>query len=174
MYEQAIFQTLKERIAEPRKAIQVLLGPRQVGKTTMALALAAKETTHYASADLATLRDLAWLEGQWEIGRQLVEVHGEALLVLDEAQKISQWSEMVKKLWDEDTRFGRELRVILLGSFPWLMQKRLGESLVGRFEALPVTHCHLQIWKLVLAGRSINISTLEVIQELRPMPTPMM
>jgi predicted AAA+ superfamily ATPase len=55
-------------------------------------------------------------------------------LVLDEVQKIPNWSELVKKLFDEDRRVRRGLRVLLLGSSALLMQKGLTESLAGRFE----------------------------------------
>lgn len=65
---------------------------------------------------------------------------GEALLVLDEAQKIPNWSDMIKFLWDEDTKNKTPLSVVILGSSPWLMQKGLTESLAGRFEVIPITH----------------------------------
>jgi hypothetical protein len=55
-------------------------------------------------------------------------------------QKIPAWSETVKRLWDEDTHAGRELRVVLLGSAPLLMRQGLTESLAGRFEVLHVPH----------------------------------
>ena len=44
---------------------------------------------------------------------------------------------MVKLLWDQDTASGIELSVLILGSFPWLVQKGLTESLAGRFEVIP-------------------------------------
>jgi uncharacterized protein len=62
------------------------------------------------------------------------------LLVLDEAQKITSWSEAVKRLWDEDTAAGLALRVVLLGSAPLLVQRGLTESLAGRFEMIRVPH----------------------------------
>ncbi len=60
--------------------------------------------------------------------------------ILDEAQKVSEWSETVKRLWDEDTRSGLPLKVVLLGSSPLLVQRGLTESLAGRFEVIPVMH----------------------------------
>ena len=118
------------------------MGPRQVGKTTLALQLENRLSIplHYVSADTATLEDLSWIYAQWEVARSKVNVKQEALLVIDEIQKIPQWSSVVKKLWDEDTRKGLNLKVIILGSSPWLMQKGLSESLAGRFEIHPVTH----------------------------------
>ncbi len=139
MKREPLFQRLKKRLGEPRRLIQVLLGPRQTGKTTLALQLAEELTkpSHYATADLATLQDLSWLEQQWEVGRSLGKG---GILIIDEVQKIPHWSEMVKALWDRDSREGRDLSVLLLGSSPWLMQKGLSESLAGRFEVIPVLH----------------------------------
>ncbi|NGX62251.1 MAG: hypothetical protein K940chlam9_01746 [Chlamydiae bacterium] len=127
---------------EPRRFIQVLLGPRQVGKTTLVLQLAEEVAfpIHYISADLATLQDLSWIVTEWERARGKVTPKKGALLLIDEVQKIPNWSEVVKSLWDEDTRKKRDLRVMILGSSPWLMQKGLGESLAGRFELIPISH----------------------------------
>ncbi len=134
-----IFDELQKRVKEPRKFIQVLLGPRQVGKTTLALDLekSLQIPCYYVSADTATLEDLAWIQTQWETARQRVK--GEGLFIIDEVQKIPHWSDLIKKLYD-DTRNRRNLKVIILGSSPWLMQKGLSESLAGRFEILPITH----------------------------------
>jgi len=137
-----IFKTILTRLSEPRKFIQVLLGPRQVGKTTLALQVAEqlKHPNHYASADIAMLQDQSWLQTQWEIGRQRAQGNKLVLLIIDEVQKIQNWSATIKGLWDEDSRRGINLLVLLLGSSPWLMQRGLTESLAGRFEILPVTH----------------------------------
>lgn len=142
MKKRPIFKQLLHRLQEPRKFIQALLGPRQVGKTTLALQVAdeIKKPCHYASADFATLQDLNWLEQQWEIARQKAKADKHALLIIDEVQKIPNWSTVVKALWDQDTRNKLDLSVLILGSSPWLMQKGLSESLAGRFEVIPATH----------------------------------
>lgn len=121
--------------------MQVLAGPRQVGKTTLIRQVleGLNFPNHYASADEPTLKDSSWLEQQWEIGR-LRAKEGEALLVLDEIQKVQQWPDLVKTLWDQDTAARRPLKVVLLGSSPLLIQKGLTESLAGRFELIPVPH----------------------------------
>lgn len=62
------------------------------------------------------------------------------VLVLDEIQKIPGWSETVKRLWDEDTRAKRALKVVVLGSAPLLIAQGLTESLAGRFEVIPLSH----------------------------------
>lgn len=136
-----INRELSRRIREPRRFIQVLFGPRQVGKTTAITQVIGQldMPSHYATADQPTLRDRNWLEQQWEIGRSLGSRHA-AVLVLDEVQKVYDWSEVVKRLWDEDTLTGSRLRVVLLGSSQLLVQKGLTESLAGRFETIRAGH----------------------------------
>lgn len=133
---------LAARLAEPRRFLQVVAGPRQVGKTTIVGQVLAglDKPNLFVSADEPALRDGAWLAGQWERAR-LMEPR--AVLAIDEIQKIAGWSETVKRLWDEDTRARRPLRVVLLGSAPLLMQQGLTESLAGRFKVL-----HLPHWSL--------------------------
>lgn len=143
MKKRPIFSQLVNRLEEPRKFIQVLLGPRQVGKTTLALQVAKelKKPSHYISADLATLQNAAWIQQQWEVARSKVDSPAQgALLIIDEVQKIPHWSDTIKSLWDQDTRNHINLSVMILGSSPWLMQKELSESLAGRFENIPITH----------------------------------
>ena len=143
-FRRPLLAALVARLREPRRHLQVLAGPRQIGKTT--LARQAMETAGlaavYASADAALGEDRAWIGQQWERGRLAARVQGRrrALLVLDEVQKVPGWSGEVKRLWDEDTADGVPLRVLLLGSSPLLVQKGLAESLAGRFEILRAPH----------------------------------
>ena len=145
MYKRLIFHVLLKRVREPRRFIQVLAGPRQVGKTILARQVIDEVAipSHYASADEPTLRDRNWIEEQWDLARLKITSDKrtkEALLVLDEVQKVTAWSEVVKRLWDEDTAARRHLKVVLLGSSPLLIQNGLTESLAGRFEIIPATH----------------------------------
>jgi len=142
MQKRPIFKQIFERMQEPRKFIQVLLGPRQVGKTTLALQVTEflDKPFHFISADMAALQDLAWLQQQWELARQKVIKGKGGILIIDEVQKIPNWSNLIKLLWDADTRNGVDLSIIILGSSPWLVQKGLTESLAGRFEIIPITH----------------------------------
>lgn len=142
MQKRSIYNLILERMLEPRRFIQVLLGPRQVGKTTLALQVTESldKPFHFVSADMVTLQDLAWLQQQWEVARQKIVKGKGCVLIIDEVQKIPNWSDAIKLLWDADTRNGVNLSVIILGSSPWLMQKGLTESLAGRFEVIPVTH----------------------------------
>ena len=124
--------------------MQVVAGPRQVGKSTLVQqvteGLAA--AVRYASADEPTLRGPEWIAQQWEAARLIAREGGTrgAVLALDEIQKIPGWSEAVKRLWDEDTRRGVPLRVVLLGSAPLLIARGMSESLAGRFELLHLPH----------------------------------
>jgi predicted AAA+ superfamily ATPase len=147
MYKRAIFDEILSRVKEPRSFIQILAGPRQVGKTTLAKQVmdALGAATHYASADEPSLKSDVWIEQQWELARyktknRSVESGEPCLLVLDEIQKLPNWSESVKRLWDEDSFNQVPLKVMLLGSSPLLIKSGLGESLAGRFELIPITH----------------------------------
>ena len=143
MKRQLLHDELLNRLKEKRRFLQVLAGPRQVGKTTLArqVMLATKLPAHYASADEPSLRDRTWIEQQWDLARlKAKEGKTGALLVLDEVQKVSDWSNVVKLLWDADTHAGMPLKVVLLGSAPLLIQSGLTESLAGRFELIPVPH----------------------------------
>ncbi len=145
MFKRPIYDTLRKRVSEPRHFIQVLIGPRQTGKTTLARQLIdeIEMAAHYASADEPALKDRAWIEQQWETARIRLKASNEAgkscVLILDEVQKITGWSETAKRLWDEDSASGTQLKVVLLGSSPLLVKNGLAESLAGRFEVIPFT-----------------------------------
>ncbi len=132
---------LARRLAEPRRFLQVVAGARQVRKTTLVeqVTAAARVPVRYASADEPTLRGPGWIAEQWEAARLQAGRAG-GILVLDEVQKAPGWSESVNRLWDEDTRAKRPLKVVLLGSAPLLVQRGPTESLAGRFEVLRLPH----------------------------------
>jgi predicted AAA+ superfamily ATPase len=145
---------LRRRLGELRRFIQVVAGPRQVGKTTLVQQVtdAAGAPVVFASADEPTLRGTEWIAQQWEAARLAIGPRG-AILVIDEVQKAVGWAESVKRLWDEDTRNKRPLKVVLLGSAPLLIQRGLSESLAGRFEIL-----HLPHWSLAEMRAAFDFS----------------
>ena len=142
MYKRDITHLISTRLHESRRFVQVITGPRQVGKTT-AIQQVLKELewpSHYAAADLPAPPETTWIAQQWELARMKCATRQPAVLVLDEVQRIAHWSLEVKRLWDEDTRQGRALRVVILGSSALLVQRGLDESLAGRFEILRSPH----------------------------------
>lgn len=146
-YRRTAFGILLERLMESRGFIQILAGPRQVGKTTLARQVldAVDIPSHYASADDPAGKDRTWLEAQWDFARvRARETRKGGILVLDEAQKIPDWSEIVKLLWDQDAASALNLRVVLLGSAPLLMKRGMADSLAGRFEVIRVAHWTLE------------------------------
>lgn len=142
MYRLKIFESIIARIECPRKFIQVLVGPRQVGKTTVIgqVLEAYGEKFSYRLAEGLGMRPIEWLESEWNAARVLARAQGGYLLVFDEIQKIEGWSDVVKRLWDEDSFARVPLKIVLLGSSRLLLQAGLNESLAGRFELLDVWH----------------------------------
>lgn len=124
--------------------MHVLAGPRQVGKSTLVRQVVQELTIPYSVevVDAVDPKDSDWIRRIWEGARTTMTLRGEQerLLVIDEIQKICNWSEVVKREWDEDTRRHIQLKVVLLGSSRLLLKKRLTESLAGRFELIRLGH----------------------------------
>lgn len=124
--------------------MHVLAGPRQVGKSTLVRQVVQELTIPYSVevADAVDPKDSDWIRRIWEGARTTMTLRGEQerLLVIDEIQKIDNWSEVVKREWDEDTRRHIQLKVVLLGSSRLLLKKGLTESLAGRFELIRLGH----------------------------------
>ena len=143
-YKRSYYQQVKERLLEQRLRLQVIVGPRQIGKTTLIGQVLKDIDIPYDShtADDACTSANDWLTSVWENAR--LKMHArkadEFLLVIDEIQKISNWSETVKAEWDKDTRENRNLKVVLLGSSRTLIMQGLTESLAGRFELIRLPH----------------------------------
>ena len=140
MYQRRHLNILKSRMAEPRRRMQIVMGPRQVGKSTLVgqFTEATSVPFDFFAADSVSHFDTSWIPNKWQQVRMRMDIHSEQehILIIDEVQKIRGWSEQVKKEWDEDSRSHRNLKVILLGSSRLLLQKGLEESLEGRFETI--------------------------------------
>jgi len=151
MYKRAEYQTIKERIKESRKFIQVVMGARQIGKSTVVKQVLNNLDEPYRmfSADNVPTTNSAWIADCWAAARSLKENKGwdSIVLVIDEIQKITNWSEVVKKEWDTDTFNDTNIKVLLLGSSRVLLEKGLSESLAGRFEEIRMTHWSYQEMK---------------------------
>ena len=144
MYKRPEYQTIKQRLEEPRKFIQVVMGARQIGKSTVVKQVLNDIDLPYQffSADNVPASNGTWVSNCWAAVRSLKENKGweSAILVIDEIQKIANWSEAVKKEWDNDTFHDRNIKVLLLGSSRVLLEKGLSESLAGRFEEIRMSH----------------------------------
>lgn len=147
-YKRQQFAEVLERMNEPRRFIQVLAGPRQVGKSTLIdQALSECQLPHYLyNADGVDENDTDWIRRIWESVRTQMDTkqQKEAVLTIDEVHKIKRWSEIVKREWDADTRSHRQLKLFLLGSSRLMLRKGLTESLAGRFELIRLGHWTLQ------------------------------
>jgi len=146
MYKTGQYQVIIDRLREPRKFLQVVMGPRQIGKTTVvkqALQALGNEIPYLMfSADNIPATQNVWISDCWSTARTQMKLEGynELILVIDEIQKLNGWSEVVKKEWDEDTFNDINLKLILLGSSRVLLQKGLADSLAGRYETIKMTH----------------------------------
>ena len=148
MYRRPQYQVLVERLKEPKRFVQVVTGPRQVGKTTMVQQIINEISipSIYVSADGIANTNETWLVQQWENARLKLKnhQHSELVFVVDEIQKIHNWSETVKANWDADNLNKIGIKLIILGSSRLLIQKGLTESLAGRFETIYLGHWGFQ------------------------------
>lgn len=163
MFQRAEIKILHKRIEqENRKYMQVIAGPRQVGKTTLVNQFLQDTSLsyHFASADGVAAASMSWISQQWETARFQWQQDKEKdfILVIDEIQKIDNWSEGVKKEWDADTRENRKIKCILLGSSRVLLQQGLTESLVGRYEMITMSH-----WSYAEMHQAFDYSVEEYI-----------
>ncbi|MBE6194005.1 MAG: ATP-binding protein [Rikenellaceae bacterium] len=151
MYKRAVYQTIKSRLEEDRRFIQVVMGARQIGKSTVVKQVLSELTIPYQlySADNVPATNSAWISNCWQAVRSLKAVNQWqcVVLVIDEIQKIANWSEAVKKEWDDDTFHDRNIKVLLLGSSRVLLERGLSESLAGRFEEIRMSHWSYQEMK---------------------------
>ena len=143
-FQRKQFDIVLGRIKEPRGKIQVVIGPRQVGKSTLMDQVLEQCPIPYtlAKADNVDPNDLNWIKRVWESARgtMVVKKQAEHLLVIDEIQKILHWSDAVKEEWDWDCTNKVQLKVVLLGSSRLMIQTGLNESLAGRFELIRMGH----------------------------------
>jgi uncharacterized protein len=133
---------LTERMREPAPGrIQLLTGPRQVGKTTLLLELVRQfgEATVYMAGDepdaaLPGFWERCWAEAEDRAQR------GTAILLLDEIQQLPEWAERLKGQWDRVRRRQLPLHVVATGSSALRVVTGSRESLAGRFERMTLSH----------------------------------
>ena len=180
-FQRSHVTTLTRRLAESPIRIIAVFGPRQTGKTTIVRQALEQieQGNRYLSVDepdslrlgipsaplsgeavrLPQVRNTEWLVENWEDARRQAERLGRGfVLVFDEIQKVPNWSDTVKGLWDADRTRECPLHVVILGSAPLLMQSGLNESLAGRFEPVNVTH-----WSLTEMSSAFGFSLSEYL-----------
>lgn len=144
MFKRVQCKELTLRISEQRDKIQVISGPRQVGKSTMVKQVLQETTIPHmlVSADNVDKANSAWIGEMWATARARMKASNAAefLLVIDEVHKLDNWSEAVKKEWDEDTLNDLNMKVVILGSSRLLLKDGLTESLAGRYELIRMPH----------------------------------
>lgn len=144
MYIRPFYTIVRERLLEPKNKMQVIAGPRQVGKSTLVeqVCRSLEFPSFVFNADAIPADDNDWIRRVWESVRIQVRSQSlpEAILVIDEIQKLKQWSEVVKREWDADIRDEVPIKVLLLGSSRLLLRKGLTESLAGRYELIRMGH----------------------------------
>ena len=144
MYKRPQYCELLERLKEPRFAIQAIVGPRQIGKSTMVKQVLDDLSipSLFISADNVDENNSAWISEIWESVRARIKINGDSeyILALDEIHKIKNWSEIIKKEWDYDSLNSINIKLIILGSSRLLMKDGLTESLAGRYELIRMTH----------------------------------
>jgi predicted AAA+ superfamily ATPase len=144
-------KTLIHRLEKPGTLLQIIVGPRQVGKTTaIRQTLAALEKKGFApifaSADALAAPPSEWISTQWDKASALARAGKPVALAFDELQKVPGWSEIVKAHIDKNAHLPPKQRpsVIMSGSSALLIERGLTESLAGRFELIRFPHWSFQ------------------------------
>lgn len=135
-------EKLNTALVQKNGLLQVIIGPRQVGKTTTILKYLEEnhiEQFHFYSADEIFNASANWILGIWSKAR-----NEKKMLVIDEIQKCENWAAVIKKLWDEDKKNNKKFPCILLGSSSLEIQKGLTESLTGRFQLHKAFHWNFE------------------------------
>ena len=162
MYKRSIYHTIIKRMEEHRMFIQVVMGPRQIGKSTVVKQVLDDLGKPYLlySADTIPSTSPKWISECWANARLQMRAQQleEMILVIDEVQKLKNWSEYVKKEWDADSLNHINLKVILLGSSRVLLEKGLAESLMGRYEEIRMSH-----WSYPEMREAFNMSLEQYI-----------
>lgn len=145
------FEVLKQRLSEKNLLIQVILGPRQIGKTTFMTDFVSQSPSKYLFVSGDGVQDSFWIEHQWAQAEEQGKI-----LVIDEVQKIPNWSESIKKCWDAQKFRKNKIKCVLLGSSSLTLQKGLSESLTGRFELIRAFHWDFQSSSQLIKKISID------------------
>lgn len=121
-------QTELLRLLEQFPAVAIL-GPRQIGKTTLAQQIAARTKPSPVYLDLENPIDLAKLDDPG----QYFQTHTDRLIILDEIQRIPGLFQVLRGVIDRRRRAGQQAgQFLMLGSASRDLLKQSSESLAGR------------------------------------------
>jgi len=122
--------------------IQLLAGPRQVGKTTLLLELAERhgDAAIYAAADGPEATLPGFWERLWARAADTASTQGHAVVLVDEAHLLHDWASHLKGEWDRLRRRKLPIHVVATGSSALRIAAGARESLAGRFEQITLTH----------------------------------
>ena len=117
-----------------RQASVALIGPRQVGKTTLALQIAEQQNALYM--DLEDLQERVKLTDPVAF----LSAYEDRLVILDEIHRVPDLFLSLRGLIDKGRRKGRRTgRFLLLGSASLDLMRQSGESLAGRISYIDMT-----------------------------------
>ncbi|HEX5044579.1 MAG TPA: AAA family ATPase [Candidatus Polarisedimenticolaceae bacterium] len=139
----ALEAQLTQRLREPAPGrVQLLVGPRQVGKTTLLLELARRHgwERHYHPCDAPPASLAGFWERAWAAVREEAVRTGKAAIFLDEVHHLPDWASRLKAEWDRLQREGAPVHVVASGSAALRLTWGSKESLAGRFERLVLGH----------------------------------
>jgi len=151
MIERKIYSTVKQALN--RQAAVALIGPRQVGKTTLAFELSNEIPSLYldleATEDRNKLSDPVLFLSAYE----------DRLIILDEIHRVPELFESLRGLIDAGRRKGyRTGRFLVLGSASIDLLRQSGESLAGR-----ITYVDMDPFNMLHGARTLSAPISNVI-----------
>lgn len=152
----ALISILSRRLAEPAPSrIQLVCGPRQVGKTTVLLQLAKQLEPYsfYATLDGPEALVAGFWERLWAKAERITREFGKAVLFLDEIVHRTDWGIHLKGAFDRILRLQLPIHVVASGSSSLQLGTGAKESLAGRFEKLVLPH-----WNAKALSETFQIS----------------
>lgn len=153
--------TLLKRLREPAPSrIQLLVGPRQVGKTTLLLELEKifGEKAFYTALDSPEASLPGYWERFWSKAEEAAQSGETVIVLLDEAHIFPNWSVLLKGQWDRVVRMKWPIHIVATGSSALRLATGSRESLAGRFERLTLTH-----WTLSYFAEAFHLPLEEAV-----------
>jgi predicted AAA+ superfamily ATPase len=147
----------------PPRNIQLITGPRQVGKTDTLLKLSKRlgRKALYSAADSPESSLPGYWERLWQYVRNIESENGEAFLLIDEIQHLENWSVRLKGEWDKVLRNKENIHLIASGSSAFHLGKGSKESLFGRIEKLTISH-----WNAAALKKAFGLTKEDAVLQI--------